>query len=929
MRQVCDSAARDGGKRRPGFAGLRGVVSGAVVAMMVATSVGIPAVAQPAPAAADIRLVDPGSGEVVEVVRDGFGVPHVYAETTPAAAYGVGYVTAADSLWVMHVARLLSQGRLVDVLGPIPDSMASDDETRLVGQTRSERAIQIARLPAEVQAELRAFSDGVNQYMDEASTDPEKLPLEFVTFGLLPLERWDVDDTMALAGSLAATTTAFPAGLSNTGLLARLMSAYGEVVGRAKFGDLVRATDPDTPVTVPDGFAWRGTPTGAPGDRLTEQRTIAEDARLSLATNAGPLGLQHSASNIAPNPPPEPSEEARRAAIEEALGEAQRYADLEASSLIVPLRKFFGSNGTAITRKLSGSNAAVTAGPQTNPTVPAVYYEYGVHVKGQWEATGMTIPGLLYHATARTPRHAWAVTNGYSNAAIDWYEERLNPDNPREYWFNGSYEPMECRTEVHTMRGVPYRTQEVCRSRHGPVFSFNEGAGLAYSQRLPWFDREGLSLLALRGLAQAQTFEDAAVGVGLMTINLNILYADGNGRVAYWHGGFFPNRHPAADIQFVQPGDGSREWQGLLPFDQQPHVLNPERGWVANWNNDPARDWLQARTAPATHRVLLLERGFRDGANTPAPITGGVVNAGRFWSATDLAKNLEAAAYGHIRTGGCDCAGGLSGVPFVSALPSVDGSPSSIVEEALEVIAGWDGQAVDRDGDGFIESAAPLILETWIDIATPEAFADDVAAADLRFARPNGELWHLISPDSRATLAYDWLNGEAREDFVLRTFTAAIEQLAASRGGSPASWKKRVGTTKFGHVNHHLLLDLADQTCGTTGGVCPRLVRDDLALDVARIGYVGPYESMNRGQFNSVVAWLDPPGKPEGRVNACSINIPGNSQFLSSTGNESPWFRDQLPLYSTWKWKPFPVAGHDVLSSDRSTCELAQSKARP
>lgn len=33
------------------------------------------------------------------------------------------------------------------------------------------------------------------------------------------------------------------------------------------------------------------------------------------------------------------------------------------------------------------------------------------------------------------------------------------------------------------------------------------------------------------------------------------------------------------------------EWQGFVPFEQMPHALNPERGWLASWNNKPSRDW--------------------------------------------------------------------------------------------------------------------------------------------------------------------------------------------------------------------------------------------------------------------------------------------------------------------------------------------------
>lgn len=868
---------------------------------------------------ADLQLIHPATGEAVKIVRDGFGVPHIYADTTIAAAYGIGYATAADKLWLLQLVRIVAEGRAVDFLGPIPELMDQDDEFRLVGQTEAERAAQFSRLPSEVQQEVQAFVNGINRYIGEALADPEKLPLEFLTFATAP-QPWAVDDVMAAWIYLMGTPAGFPPALQQTHFLRRLIATDGEQVGRAKFDDLVRATDPDTPVTVPEDAEWRGTPTGAPSERLG-LRTLLDDARLSL--NTGPLVPAAASLAAGAAPPPEPTAEARSAALEQAVRDTQRFSAPDRNGL---LRKLFGSNQSAITPRLSSRhNTAITAGPQTAYTVPAAYYEYAVHVPGRWEAIGMTAPGALYHAIARTGRHAWSITDGSTAAAIDWFEVRLNPDDARQYWFRDRYEPMDCRDEIHTVRGVPYRTQEICRTRHGPVFSINEEADIAYAQRRPMFDREHLSILAFRGLAMARTLEDAAVSAGLMSGNYNVMYADADGRVAYWHAGFFPFRHEAADIRLVQPGDGSREWRGLLPFDQQPHILDPKSGWLANWNNEPARNWPEARAFPAQTRLIGLARGFVDGASTPVPVTGGVVNPDRRWSAADLANNLEAAAYTHVRPGGCNCAGGLPYLPFVAATPPPDRVQDPVVRQALDVIAAWDGQAVDRDGDGFIESGAPLIMETWIDIAHRQAFADDLAASDLAFARPNGELWHVLAPDSRAELTYDWLNGELREDFALRTFTAAVQQLAASRSAPPATWKKRMTQQAYDHFNHQLLLDLGDDTCGTTGGVCPRLLRQDLAPDAARLGYVGPHDAMNRGRFNYVVAWQDPPNKPGIRVSACSILTSGNSQFISSTGRESPWFRDQLPLYTAWRWKPFPLGDAEVAAAlGASTCEPAR-----
>src|SRR5688500_11673653 len=84
------------------------------------------------PSARAETLVPPG-GEQVEIIRDGYGVPHVYAETREGVAFGAGYALAQDRLWQMEVLRHTAKGRLSDFLGvpgtPVRDGLRSQDRT--------------------------------------------------------------------------------------------------------------------------------------------------------------------------------------------------------------------------------------------------------------------------------------------------------------------------------------------------------------------------------------------------------------------------------------------------------------------------------------------------------------------------------------------------------------------------------------------------------------------------------------------------------------------------------------------------------------------------------------------------------------------------------------------------------------------------------
>lgn len=56
--------------------------------------------------------------ESVEIRRDKYGMPHVYAKTTFGLFHGYGYVVAQDRLFQMEMARRSTQGRVAEVLGP-------------------------------------------------------------------------------------------------------------------------------------------------------------------------------------------------------------------------------------------------------------------------------------------------------------------------------------------------------------------------------------------------------------------------------------------------------------------------------------------------------------------------------------------------------------------------------------------------------------------------------------------------------------------------------------------------------------------------------------------------------------------------------------------------------------------------------------------
>ena len=77
-----------------------------------------------------------------------------------------------------------------------------------------------------------------------------------------------------------------------------------------------------------------------------------------------------------------------------------------------------------------------------------------------------------------------------------------------------------------------------------------------------------------------------------VTWNENVIAADSRGNIGYWHPGLHPLRPRNFDERLPYPGTGEAEWRGLLDRrTQTPHVINPRRAFLINWNNVPSAGW--------------------------------------------------------------------------------------------------------------------------------------------------------------------------------------------------------------------------------------------------------------------------------------------------------------------------------------------------
>ncbi|MDP9253111.1 MAG: penicillin acylase family protein, partial [Chloroflexota bacterium] len=124
---------------------------------------------------ADERLI--GLHERVDVLRDKYGVPHIFASDQHDLFYAQGYVTAQDRLWQMDIYRRAAEGKLAEVLGE--PALESDRFMRTLGLGRAAQ-LDLSVISAEARGLIEAYMEGVNKFLQQHG---ESLPVEFTILG--------------------------------------------------------------------------------------------------------------------------------------------------------------------------------------------------------------------------------------------------------------------------------------------------------------------------------------------------------------------------------------------------------------------------------------------------------------------------------------------------------------------------------------------------------------------------------------------------------------------------------------------------------------------------------------------------------------------------------------------------------------------------
>ena len=527
------------------------------------------AVLASSPAAAQERLAVPGLDAPVEIIRDRWGINHIYADTEHDLFFAQGYAAARDRLFQFEVWRAQATGTVAEMLGP--DELERDIGFRLF-RFRGDMTQEMNHYHDRGAQIITAYVDGVNAYIAETEADPDLLPIEFDMLGIRP-QRWTPEVVISrhqgLLGNIGAELR-----------YGRAVAALGpEAVKRASNfhpGDPGLALDPAI-----DGAhlsndilrlynAFRGSVRFRPEHLAPEHRG---DAEAFGRLEAGARAVRGAAAS------PGPSEATTMAVAE---GPADAFGP--GGALDWPDLESLGSNNWVVSGRLSESGHPLMANdPHRAQSAPSL--RYWVHLVGPgWNVIGGGEPEIPGVSIGHNEHGAWGLTV-FRTDGEDLYVYETHPDDPERYRYQGGWEAMTLVTEEIPVRGQAPHVAELKYTRHGPVVYEDPAHRIAYAVRAAWLEPGGAPYLASLRMDQARTWEEFVEACNYSNIpGENMVWADRDGNIGWQSVGIAPVRRNWSGLVPV-PGDGRYEWDGYLPIKAKPSVLNPESGYFATANN--------------------------------------------------------------------------------------------------------------------------------------------------------------------------------------------------------------------------------------------------------------------------------------------------------------------------------------------------------
>ncbi len=674
-----------------------------------------------------------GLAAPVEVLFDQAAIPHIYARDPEDAWLVLGYLHGRERLWQMELYRRAAGGRLSEILGEA--TLRVDKRFIGLGLRRAAAEEWSTATPLVRQA-LEKYSRGVNLAIEGMGRYTR--PPEFLALGVSP-EPWTPVDSLAVARLLSWRLAENRMGELVRG---RLTSAVGTAAADRLMG--VWPAHAPTIVGRPMGDAVPAQPVAARTPSGVEPVPAAVLASADL-----PPGL--------------------------------RWLDV--------WTRAGGSNSWVVAPARTATGRPLLANdPHLAVEMPSIWYEAHV-VAACLDVSGVTLPSTPFVIIGHNARLAWGLTNTGVDVQ-DFYVEDVDMTR-RQYLYQDQWLPLRSTTVEIGVRGRAPVRFEYFSTRHGallytetewetpPDLASRKGRVTPKPLALRWETR-GETAGGFEAINRAGNWFEFLAGVRRFSApSQNFVYADVDGHIGYAMSGRLPIRRGGDGGTPSRGWTGEQDWDGTVPPEKMPAVLDPPAGQfvTANaeiddgWPTRMTRDW----TAPFRTVRIVDRLGTRTGLDQAAlsSIQLDVQSA----AADPILVAVEAAA----KSPAYDKAEGEGrlGIDRLRLWDrTVDGRPVVTLYQAF-VRALWRRTFADNlDGDTFDALFEYGLSERYVGL---HAIIDD----------PQAPWWDdIVTIDRR----------ETRDDIVLLAAADAVIHLR-TKFGDESNWAwDRVHSVHFRHA---------------------------------------------------------------------------------------------------------------------------------
>lgn len=697
----------------------------------------------------DERITVGGLDGPVEILRDPWGIPHIYARSERDLFFAQGFQAARDRLFQLEIWRRRATGTVAEILGP--RELDRDHGARLF-KFRGDMEAELLHYHPRGDRIVASFVEGINAWIDRTREDPSLLPVEFRMLRIEP-GYWTPEVVISRHQGLLGNSP-------NQLRIGRAVHLGGQ--------DLVQRIQHFHPHPTPPVLDLEPE---VDGQHLVDHDIL----RLYSAYRSN---LSFRPEDVDPEFR-EGSEEARGAASGRASRDApDANPDLDAALAWLD-QDGIGSNNWVVSGRLAQDDYPIMANdPHRAHQAPPLRYWAHLNAPG-WNVIGGGEPAIPGISIGHNGMGAWGLTI-FATDHEDLFVYRTHPDDPTRYRYDGTWVSMEVILDTLRVRGQAPVEVELRYTRHGPVVYQDEEAGIAYGVAAAWLEVGGAPYLASLRMNQARNWEEFREAVTYNHVpGENMVWADRTGTIGWQAGGISPRRRGFSGLVPV-PGDGRFEWEGFLPLAELPHAVNPPEGFLATANANVTSPFDYPHLDDAIYRIWADP--FRQSRVKE------VLASGRRFNLADMAELQHDYLSIPARTL----------VPFFRPLSASDPA----VEEARQRLLAWD-HVLDP---GSVEAGIWVAVERELLSRTRERFVPE----EVRPYLPVGmkrTLDFLVAPPGE--FGPDPIRG--RDAFLLDALAAAVEDLTRRFGPDMAGWQYGQERYKHALIRHPLSVAVSSE----------------------------------------------------------------------------------------------------------------------